>query len=92
MSHVETQTIEGLSRELGAASSPFLNLELGAFEAFGLLGSIQLSIRHPGMSTELREVLRGIAEGLECQLASLGPVTRECCRMGWLETADFDAA
>jgi hypothetical protein len=92
MTHHLRELLEGMTAEMAAASSPFLTLPLEASQAMTLLTLLQLALRHPEVTPTVREQTEIVAEILESQLASLGPNTRECCRMGWQETADFDAA
>lgn len=91
MPYDQNQLVENSTREMMFASPSFLNLELTAEAAITLLGSIQLSLRHPLIGDAARSMLSQIAETVECQLSSLGPATRELCRLGWDAKNDPEA-
>lgn len=88
----QNQLLEQSTREMMFVNPSFLNLELTAEAAITLLASIQLSLRHPLVGDAARSMLEQIAETVECQLASLGPATRELCRQGWDAKNDPEAA
>ena len=75
--------LEMCTREMMFANPNFLNLELTAEAAMALLGSLQLSLRHPLIGDAARSMLTHIADAIECKLSALGPATRELCRFGW---------
>jgi hypothetical protein len=80
------------SHEMMFANSPFLQLGLTTEAAITLLGSIQLSLRHPAVGENARQLLTSLADTIEEQLAALGPATRELCRQGWDPESDPEAA
>lgn len=92
MAEDSNRLVETASLEMMFASPSFLNLELSAEASVFLLGTIQLCLRHPLIGDRSRSTLEEIAERIECQLASLGPATRELCRQGWDAKNDPEAA
>ena len=81
LSLVELCTIARL--EMTYASSPYLSLDLGAEQAVSFLGVLQLVARRPDLPPAIAELVLQLAETIECELAALGPATRELCRLGW---------
>ena len=92
MVSVPYQLVEQSTREMMFASPSFLSLELTAEASITLLGTIQLCLRHPLLGDRSRSTLEELAERIQCQLASLGPATRELCRLGWDAKNDPEAA
>lgn len=92
MPYDQTELLSRASQEMMFANQPFLQLGLAVDAAMTLLGSLQLSLRHPALAPSARLLLTDIANTIEEQLAALGPATREICRLGWDPKSDPEAA
>lgn len=92
MDDAANQLLEQATREMMFANQSFLSLELSAEASITLLGALQLCLRHPLLGDRTRSTLGELAERIQCQLASLGPATREICRQGWNAKNDPEAA
>jgi len=84
------EVLELASAEIRAASTPFLTMDFEAHQALAMLGILQLVARHPLLSAYMRDLVAELADAIECQLASLGPATRQICRQGWNPDCDED--
>jgi hypothetical protein len=71
------------TRELARASGTCLNLKLAISEAMGLLGTIQLAMRHPDYGETARSAMREVASRIERQLSRVGPAMAEMAARGW---------
>jgi len=84
------EVLELASAEIRAANTPFLTMDFEAHQAFAMLVILQLVWRHPLLSACMQNLVAELADTLECQLASLGPATRQICRQGWTPGCDED--
>jgi hypothetical protein len=78
------------AREIARTSGPFLKLELDVPQAMGLLGTLQLAMRHPNYGGNVRHAMGEIASQLEFALQGVGPATAELCQRGWAPDHDID--
>jgi hypothetical protein len=61
-----------------------IRLEADAASLVGILGMMQLALRHPGLADcEPAQQFAKWARAIELRLAEIGPATARVCAMGW---------
>ncbi len=68
-----------------------IQLELTAFEAFTVIGHLQLALRHPGSVGPAAEITQAIASGLQQTLAMQDGAVAEVLDAGWNPDLDVPA-
>jgi hypothetical protein len=71
------------TREITRSKANSFSLKLTANEAMGLLGTIQLAVRHPNYGETARDAMTEIAARIERWLSKVGPSMAELCARGW---------
>jgi hypothetical protein len=80
---------EDVAEEL--ASDDFIELQLTPYQAFTLVGYLQLSFRHPAvLEMTTAGMMRAIAAGVQQVLVDRFPTTKPILQAGWLEAFDVD--
>ena len=78
------------AREMEEAGEGTITIEYSIVQAMGLLGTLQLALRHPKNTGGTSRYMRELAMRLEAFLGACGPATSRLCRLGWDPTADAD--
>jgi hypothetical protein len=71
------------TKEMARVKEISFHMELSVADAMGLLGTIQLAMRHPNYGETASDAMREIATQLERQLRLVGPAMRELAARGW---------
>lgn len=71
----------------GMEQHPGIVLDLSGYQAWCLLGQIQLACRHPENVGPSRQIVEGLARTIEAEVATT-PALQEVARRGWL--AEYD--
>jgi hypothetical protein len=71
------------SREICACQQRTITVQYNTIQALGLLGTLQLALRHPRLEGPTSRYMRELATHLEMFLAECGPATKRLCACGW---------
>jgi hypothetical protein len=79
------------SLEMKDRTQETITMQYTAPQAMGLLGTLQLALRHPANRGATSTQMRLLAHTLEQWLSEFGPAIKELCQLGWNPEADDDA-
>lgn len=71
-------------------AAPPTPIMISAGDMFFLLGTIQLSLRHPQNSGPSSQLARGFARELEKRIVKASPGFAELCKAGWDPPMDVE--
>ena len=71
-------------------SGETIAIEFTLPQAMGLLGTLQLAMRHPKFNGPTSETMRNLANVLEAGLHNCGPATARLCELGWNPEEDTE--
>lgn len=67
---------------------PPCHMMLLGLDMLGLLGQLQLALRHPGNRGASSQHARKLAEAIETRIVEASPGLRDLCAAGWDERFD----
>lgn len=70
-------------------NAPIVYLEIDAFSAFALVGTMQLALRHPGNVGHVAERMRDLARSIQEMLGKIDPLVERMCERGWHSCFDM---
>jgi len=63
--------------------APVTPVMISGQDMFCLLATIQLALRHPGMTGATAEIARAFAEELQKRIVAASPGMKDLCAAGW---------
>ena len=76
--------------EMDSEKSRTITIEYSVVQAMGLLGTLQLALRHPKNTGATSRYMRELARHIEAFLSECGPATARLCKLGWDQAEDVD--
>lgn len=67
-----------------------LQVDIDIMSAWLLVSSLQLAVKHPGLSNPMKTMLTRIARTFQARIAEHHPEADELLNMGWNEAYDVD--